>query len=59
MPHEIDSLVVIQMNENFRVGARREAVPGAGLRGMLLAAAMGGGTALALALLPTIDAWRA
>jgi hypothetical protein len=38
--------------------ARREAVPGAGVRGMLVAAALGGGAALALALLPTIDAWH-
>jgi hypothetical protein len=38
--------------------ARREAVPGAGLRAMLLAAAVGGGCALALALLPAIDAWH-
>ena len=38
--------------------ARREAVPGAGLRGMLLAAAVGGGVALALAVLPVIDAWH-
>jgi hypothetical protein len=38
--------------------ARREAVPGAGLRAMLLAAALGGGAALAIALLPTIDAWQ-
>jgi hypothetical protein len=38
--------------------ARRQAVPGAGLRGMLLAAAVGGGAALALSLLPTIDAWH-
>jgi hypothetical protein len=38
--------------------ARREAVPGASLRGMLVAAAVGGGVALALALLPTIDAWH-
>jgi hypothetical protein len=34
--------------------ARRRAVPGAGARAMLLAAAVGGGAALALALLPTI-----
>jgi hypothetical protein len=33
--------------------------PGAGLRGALLAASAGGGVALALALLPTIDSWRA
>jgi hypothetical protein len=38
--------------------ARREAVPGAGLRGMLVAAALGGGVALALALLSTIQAWH-
>jgi hypothetical protein len=38
--------------------ARRETVPGAGVRGMLVAAAVGGGAALALALLPAIDAWH-
>jgi hypothetical protein len=38
--------------------ARREAVPGAGLRAMLLAAALGGGVAVAIALLPTIEAWQ-
>jgi hypothetical protein len=38
--------------------ARRETVPGAGIRGMLVAAAVGGGAALALALLPAIDAWH-
>jgi hypothetical protein len=38
--------------------ARREAVPGAGLRGMLVAASVGGGAALALALLPAIGAWH-
>jgi hypothetical protein len=38
--------------------ARRQAVPGAGIRGMLVAAALGGGVALALALLPSIDAWH-
>jgi hypothetical protein len=37
--------------------ARRRAVPGAGVRGMLVAAAAGGGVALALALLPTIHAF--
>jgi hypothetical protein len=37
--------------------ARRRAVPGAGARAMLLAAAIGGGAALALALLPTILAY--
>jgi hypothetical protein len=39
--------------------ARRETVPGAGLRGMLVAAALGGGAALGLSLLPTMDAWHA
>jgi hypothetical protein len=38
--------------------ARRQAVPGAGIRGMLVAAALGGGVALALALLPSIQAWH-
>jgi hypothetical protein len=38
--------------------ARRDAVPGAALRGMLLAAALGGGAALALALLPVMHAWH-
>jgi hypothetical protein len=38
--------------------ARRDAVPGAGLRAMLTAAALGGGAALALALLPAINAWH-
>ena len=37
--------------------ARRHAVPGAGMRAMLVAAAVGGGAALALALLPTIHAY--
>jgi hypothetical protein len=38
--------------------ARRASTSGAGLRGMLLAAALGGGSALALSLLPTVNAWR-
>jgi len=38
-------------------GARRRAVPGAGVRAMLVAAALGGGVALALALLPTISTY--
>ncbi len=38
--------------------ARREAVLGAGFRGMLVAAAVGGGAALALSLLPAMTAWR-
>jgi hypothetical protein len=36
---------------------RRHAVPGAGARAMLVAAAVGGGAALALALLPMIHAY--
>jgi hypothetical protein len=36
---------------------RRQVVPGAGVRAMLIAAAVGGGVALALALLPTINAY--
>ena len=38
--------------------ARRQAVPGAGMRAILVAAAIGGGAALALALLPAIEAYR-
>jgi hypothetical protein len=37
--------------------ARRQPVPGGGVRAMLAAAAVGGGAALALALLPTIQAY--
>jgi hypothetical protein len=39
--------------------ARRDVVPGAGLRGMLLAGAMGGGAALAISLLPAMRGWHA
>jgi hypothetical protein len=38
--------------------ARREAVGGAGPRAMLVAATVGGGAALALSLLPAMDAWH-
>jgi hypothetical protein len=38
--------------------ARRYAVPGSGLRAMLVAAALGGGVALALALLSVINGWQ-
>jgi hypothetical protein len=38
--------------------ARREAVPGTGVRAMLVALAVGGGAVLALAVLPAIDAWH-
>jgi hypothetical protein len=40
------------------VRSARQVGPGAGWRAMLLAAAVGGGAALALALLPTIHAWH-
>jgi hypothetical protein len=39
--------------------ARRQAVPGAGLRGMLVTASLGGGAALALALVSSMNGWRA
>jgi hypothetical protein len=39
--------------------ARRKAVPGAGLRGMLVTASLGGGVALALALVSSMNTWRA
>jgi hypothetical protein len=42
-----------------RAAARRDVVPGAGLRGMLLAGAMGGGAALAISLLPAMRGWHA
>ena len=38
--------------------AHRTAVPGAGLRGLLVAVTVGGGVALALSLLPAMDAWH-
>ncbi|MDX6674296.1 MAG: hypothetical protein QOH11_1714 [Solirubrobacteraceae bacterium] len=38
--------------------ARRRAIPGSGLRRMLVAASLGGGVALALALLSVIDGWH-
>jgi len=38
---------------------RRRGVSGAGLRGVLVASALGAGVALALVLLPTIDNWQA
>lgn len=42
-----------------RGSARREAVPGAGLRAMLVTASLGGGVALSLALVSSMDGWRA
>jgi hypothetical protein len=38
--------------------ARRHAVPGAGLRAMVMAAALGGGVALALVVLSDINGWQ-
>jgi hypothetical protein len=37
---------------------RRQAVPGAGLRGLLVAASLGAGLALALSLLSVISSWQ-
>src|SRR5207248_1398684 len=39
--------------------ARRASVPGAGIRQLLVGVALGGGAALGLSLLPTMDAWHA
>jgi hypothetical protein len=39
--------------------SQRHAVPGAGIRAMLVAATLGGGVALALELLPQMTGWRA
>jgi hypothetical protein len=49
--------VVRSLRTDWRA-ARRAAVPGAGIRAMLVAASLGGGAALALALLPAITAWH-
>jgi hypothetical protein len=38
--------------------SRAEPVPGSQLRGLLLSAALGGGVALALALLSMIESWH-
>jgi hypothetical protein len=38
--------------------ARRVRVPGSAMRGVLLGAALGGGLALAVALLPAVQGWR-
>ena len=39
--------------------ARREAVPGTGIRAMLVAASLGGGVAVALSVLSSMNAWHA
>jgi hypothetical protein len=49
--------VVRSLRTDWRA-ARRDAVPGAGARATLVAAALGGGAALALALLPAIHAYH-
>jgi hypothetical protein len=51
-PHVVRSLAAAWR------ATRREAVPGAGLRGMLVASATGGGVVLAVSLLPAIHSWR-
>jgi hypothetical protein len=48
---------VVRSVRSDRGTARRQAVPGAGVRGMSVAAPVGGGVALARALVPTIDAY--
>ena len=45
------------VSEGWRASGRGRA-PGAGARAMLLAASLGGGLALALALLGTITGWQ-
>jgi hypothetical protein len=49
--------VLGSLRDDWRA-SRREQTPGAGLRGTMLAATVGGGAALALALLPTVNAWH-
>jgi hypothetical protein len=39
--------------------ARRQAVPGAGLRAMMVTASLGGGVAIAVALVSSMESWRA
>ena len=39
--------------------ARRQAVPGAGLRAMMVTASLGGGVAVAVALVSSMESWRA
>jgi hypothetical protein len=49
--------VARSLRDDWRA-ARRTSVPGAGLRGMLVAASLGGGVALAITLLGVIDGWH-
>jgi hypothetical protein len=46
------------LRDDWRAARRRD-VPGSGWRASLVAAAVGGGAALGLALLPSIDSWHA
>jgi hypothetical protein len=59
VPHVFVYLVraVRSVRTDWRA-ARRAAVPGTGLRATLVALAVGGGGALALAVLPSIHAWH-
>jgi cytochrome b len=49
--------IVRSLREDW-AAARRRAVPGTGVRALLVVAAVGSGTALALSLLPAITAWH-
>ena len=49
--------VLRSLRDDWR-GSRRQAVPGSSMRAMLVAASLGGGVALALAVLGTIGAWH-
>ena len=52
LPHMLRSL------PDYRRGARTRNVPGSGLRGMLVAASLGAGVALAIALAGAIGGWH-
>jgi hypothetical protein len=49
---------VVRTLTNALGGTRENAVPGAGVRGLLVASATGGGVALASSLLPVIHSWH-
>ena len=42
----------------YRRGARPSAIPGTGLRGLLVAASLGAGLALAISLIGAITGWH-